>query len=47
MGKPAPDPDAPVAEHRKHAKEILDAPDHKVKPKGHPDQEHETETAKE
>jgi hypothetical protein len=32
----APDRDADKAEHRKHADEVLERPEHKVKPKDEP-----------
>ena len=33
MGKPAPSEKASKAEHKKHAREVLDDPEYKVKPK--------------
>jgi hypothetical protein len=36
--------DAPIDEHRKHAREFLDLDEFKHKPPGHPDDKHETDT---
>jgi len=44
--KAAPSVKAPVAEHKEHAKEFLDRPEHKVKPVGFPDEADETHEAK-
>lgn len=37
---------APIDEHKAHATEFLERPEHKVKPAGFPDEAHETDEAK-
>jgi len=44
--KSAPAAKAPIEEHKAHAKEFLERPEHKVKPAGFPDEAHETDEAK-